>query len=131
MFCPKCGAVQNEGAVFCNVCGSRMNYAVQAQPTTNAPSESKAMQIVGFVLGLVSLVLCWVGVIPQVWALGILITLMAIAGIVLSSISLRQARNAGERKGLGIAGLVLAIVGVSLASIYTLVGGIVSTRIYY
>lgn len=59
--------------------------------------ESKGMAIASMVLGILSLVICWVG-----WILGIV-------GLILASVSLGTHKGG---KGMAIAGLVTSILGV-------------------
>ncbi|MCR5768320.1 MAG: DUF4190 domain-containing protein [Lachnospiraceae bacterium] len=66
------------------------------------------MGIAGLVLGILSLVLCWVPVLDIIFA---------IAGIILSAIGI--ARN--SKKGCGIGGLITSIIGFVLGVIITLI----------
>jgi hypothetical protein len=59
--------------------------------------ESKGMAIASMVLGILSLVICWVG-----WILGVV-------GLILASVSLGTHKGG---KGMAIAGLVTSILGV-------------------
>lgn len=80
------------------------------------------MKVAGFVLGLIALIFSWLGYIPFVWWFGIIIALVAVAGIVLSAMAMSKAKKAGEKSGLAVAGLVLAIIGLVLSIIATIVG---------
>jgi hypothetical protein len=87
------------------------------------------MKVAGFVLGLIALIFCWLGCLPFVWWLGIIIALIAIAGIVLSAMALSKAKKSGEKAGLAIAGLVLAILGL-ISSISCIFVGLAATAIF-
>jgi len=68
------------------------------------PKEQKTnkMAIIGFILGLISIVFSWIGIIP-------------ILGIIFSSIGISQTKKKGEK------GKVLAIIGLTLSIIYFIV----------
>lgn len=80
------------------------------------------MKVLGFVFGIVALVLGWLGAIPFIWWIGIVLVVIAILGIVFSAMAMSKAKKAGEKNGLAVAGLVLAIIGLVEALICTIVG---------
>jgi hypothetical protein len=69
------------------------------------------MAIAGFVVGLLGLILFWV---PYLGAL------LAIVGLVLSILGLRQANERNAPKGFAIAGLVCSILGALIGIIWTI-----------
>lgn len=73
------------------------------------------MAIGGFVVGLIGLLLFWVPF------LGVI---LALIGLVLSVLGMRQANERGAPKGLAIAGLACSILGVLAGGIWTVVVGL-------
>lgn len=102
MICPKCGATVEEGNLFCEECGERVQSDTKKRKKLNTVSggeEDKAskMGIASFVLGIISLVSCGLIFIPDILGLvfGIIAindkehkNTLAIIGTVLSGISL-------------------------------------------
>ncbi len=81
-------------------------------PTPPAPvNTGKSYSIAGLVLGIVSAVFGWFGVI------GLIALVCGVIGIVLAVRGQKMAKAAGVPTGLATAGLVLSIVGTSLAGI--------------
>ncbi len=76
-------------------------YQMQ-QPVAAVPHHGSGMAVASLVLGIVSLVLCWI------WVVGIPVGILAIVFGVLSK---KQPAN----KGMAMAGLVTGIIGVVLA----------------
>ena len=114
-FCSTCGKEINENAVVCLGCGAAVDGKYEAAvgggpaQTANQPPSSphqrdvtktNAMAITGFVLGCVSLLLSFWGIV-------------GILALVFSVIGLAQINNYGGRgKGLATTGLILGILGV-------------------
>lgn len=71
----------------------------------------KGLYITGFVLSLVSLVICWFGVL----SFGALP--MAIVGLILSILGGKKAKANGSKSGLATAGMVIGIISVVLSAI--------------
>lgn len=71
----------------------------------------KALSIVGFVLGIVALVLAWFPLV-SLFALP-----MAIVGLILSAVGGKKLAAAGQPKGLATAGLVIGIIATVLTGI--------------
>jgi hypothetical protein len=75
---------------------------VPAYPAQQTPSNN-GLCVAGFVTGLCGLVLFWVPLLGLV---------LAGTGVVLSGVGMSQGRDARRPIGLGVAGLVLGILGV-------------------
>lgn len=96
MFCQNCGTKNEAKAEFCANCGRPMSGQTQVtNVTVNAQNEDNGMAIAGFVISLVSLLLCcgsfnWLGLI------------FSIVGLVQS-----KSKN-GRGKGLAIAGIIIS-----------------------
>ena len=105
-YCSKCGKEVNEDAVVCVNCGCALNGAQKS----NAQKKLNAMSLVGFIVSLASIFITLVGIVP-------------IAGIVFSSIGLKQLKANEDQKGKGFAvtGLVVGICSL----IYTVVAVII------
>lgn len=78
------------------------------------------MGIAGFILGLLSLLCCWLGAYPFGW----LVVVMGILGIVFSAIGKASGKKRNEKTGLATAGLVLSILGVIFAIMFFMLFGI-------
>lgn len=79
----------------------------------NEVTKSNSMAIVGMVLGIISIVLCWVPIVGLI---------LAIIGIVLGVKGLKSSRELnGKGKGMGIAGISCGSVGTVLSVIYLIV----------
>ena len=85
------------------------------QPAASEPG--KGMGIAGMVLGICTLVFCWVVFISF---------FTGIVGIVLSAISGKQKRN-----GFATAGLVTSIIGLAFLLIMLIIGVLTVSNIYY
>ena len=72
----------------------------------------KGKSIAGLVLGIVSLIICWIPVWGAIPALP-----MAIVGLVLSVLGGKKAKAAGQKSGLATAGLVIGIIATVLSAI--------------
>jgi uncharacterized paraquat-inducible protein A len=72
----------------------------QPAPVSAAPAKrSNGLAVAGLILGILSLIFCWVPVL--VWVLGLFGLIFSIAGI---------AKKNASGKGMGIAGLVMSII---------------------
>lgn len=115
MFCQKCGKEISDDSTFCVFCGSRTNadsacggssfgyYANQVKKEVN---RYNIWSIAGFILA----------VVPVVIPLGIFSLITGISAIIISSISLKQIKNTGEK------GNVLAILGIIFGAVFSLYG---------
>ena len=101
MICKKFGREASLGAVFCDFCGNRFDDPLQSyvQPAAYK-QKSNIMAIIGFVLGCVSLLINFWGIV-------------GIVALVFSIIGITQINNNGEKgKGFAICGIILGVVGV-------------------
>jgi hypothetical protein len=81
-------------------------YAPQGQAPQS--QEGNGMAVAGMVLGIISLVLCWVPFLT--WILSLL-------GIIFGALGIGKGNKVGKGKGMAIAGLVCAILGAILSII--------------
>jgi hypothetical protein len=130
MFCESCGSQVPDGQSFCSNCGAPVVQAapqpaaqpaqpvyqqpvaqpvqpvVQVQPVVvqaaqPAPAaKSSGLAIAGLIMGIFTLIFCWVPVVGFI--LGVLGLIFSIAGI---------AKKNGGAKGAAIAGLIMTIIG--------------------
>ncbi len=122
MYCKNCGAKMEDGAVFCDWCGTKADNGTQqatsgpsGNPDPYAPPVTTVQQgnglgVAGFVLALLALVFCWVPVLDFIlWLLG----------LILSAIGMGK-----QPRGLAIAGLALSLLGIILIIILIAAVGI-------
>ena len=136
MFCEKCGSVIPEGATFCPECGSPVSaeakgatapnndFAQQqpvpaqyAQPAYQQPplvdkKEGKGFAIAALVLGILSIVFCWMW-----WFIG-LPFILAIIGLIFAIVALAKK---SDGKGIAIGGLITSIVGFILSIVVVII----------
>ena len=84
---------------------------MENQPTTSA---GQGMGIAGLLLGIITIPLA---IIPCTFVLALL---FGAAGITLSAVGLHQANTANGTKGLSVSGLVVSVVGLSIALMWGL-----------
>ena len=115
MFCQKCGKEISDDSTFCVFCGSRTNadsacggssFGYYANQVKREVNRYNIWSIAGFILA----------VVPVVIPLGIFSLITGISAIVISSISLKQIKNTGEK------GNVLAILGIIFGAGFFLYG---------
>ncbi len=117
-FCPNCGKEVKENVKYCANCGSFVNdsNSQMAQNTTTTvnvnQNQSNGMATAGFVVSLVSALLCC--------------GLFNWLGFIFSIIGLVDSKNKnGNGKGLAIAGIVISCIGVVIL-IFLAVTGILT-----
>ena len=138
MFCESCGSQVPDGQSFCSNCGAPVVQAapqpaaqpaqpvyqqpvaqpvqpvVQVQPVVvqaaqPAPAaKSSGLAIAGLIMGIFTLIFCWVPVVGFI--LGVLGLIFSIAGI---------AKKNGGAKGAAIAGLIMTIIGAIISVVLT------------
>ncbi|MCE3227120.1 MAG: hypothetical protein K0S32_1671 [Bacteroidetes bacterium] len=85
------------------------------QNNTNAPANAnagKGMGIAGMILGIVAIIVSFVPCFGW-WAI-----VLAVVGLVLSVVSMSQAKKAGASKGMAIAGMICSILAIIIGSIW-------------
>lgn len=119
-YCPYCGKELEKDVKFCASCGKAVNPDVTvAQPTTttnvivNTQPESNGMAVAGFVVSLVSLLLCCGGF---SW----LSLIFSIVGAV------KAKEKNGKGKGLAIAGIIISAIALLFGILLTVTGTIAS-----
>lgn len=87
------------------------------QNTTPQPAANngKGLGIAGMILGILAIILSFIPCFG-VWAI-----IFAVVGVILSAISLSQAKKAGTSKGMAIAGLICSILAIIIGSIWIFV----------
>lgn len=113
-FCISCGSELPENAVACPNCGAMQN-ANQAQPqqvvVNNVPAQNKSngLAIAGFVVSLVSTLLCCGS--------------FNVISLVLSIVGAVKAKDyGGNGKGMAIAGIIISAIGLIILIILTALG---------
>lgn len=115
MFCRKCGADNNDDALFCTKCGERMNYAVEVKEEKN--KAAFVLSIISVATGSAALFLtvmcCTISyaIYPGLAAL--------VCGII--------ARKKGDKSVMSMLGIIFGSVGI----VGTVVFGIVYTFSYF
>lgn len=108
-FCISCGSELPEGAVTCPNCGAQQNVGGQVQQpqqqsqvvvnNQQPQGKSNGIGIAGFIISLVSLILCCGSA--------------SIISLILSIVGAVKAKDCnGNGKGLSIAGIIISIVGI-------------------
>ena len=91
-------------------------------PAAPPNAKCKTFGIIGFILAIISVVFCWLGILPYAGiVLGILMLAFAIVGLVFCSVS----RKNGTFK-LANVGKIFAIIGICLCGICFIIGIIMS-----
>ena len=135
MFCGKCGSPIKDGNSFCSICGAPIDSPVaptndsapqySSQPidhpaqtvpvymmTQSAPpTKSNGFAIVGLVLGIFAICLCWIPYVGLV---------LGFAGLVFSIIGISKVSSCRSGRGQAITGLILSIFGLFFGAVLTL-----------
>jgi large-conductance mechanosensitive channel len=88
-----------------------MEQNTNTTPTPPA-NNGKGLGIAGMILGILAIILSFVPCFGF-WAI-----ILAVVGVILSAISLSQAKKAGASKGMAIAGLICSILAIIIGSIW-------------
>ena len=115
-FCISCGSELPENAVACPNCGAMQNAnQAQVQPqqvvvnNVQAQNKSNGLAIAGFVVSLVSTLLCCGS--------------FNVISLVLSIVGVAKAKDyGGNGKGLAIAGIIISAIGLILLILLTALG---------
>lgn len=111
--CRVCGNEIADGVVFCQRCGKPVDYSGVMNTSTNinrAENQYSAMAITALVLGIFSLLLCWVPIL----GFGLEITT-----IIIGKIEMSNNRNA-KSKTMAKIGFTLGIIALALGIILLL-----------
>ena len=108
MICPNCGTECAENLTQCTNCGATLPATCTCEAAPAAPAKN-GMAIASLICGIVSLVCCGGGGIVSVLA------------IVFGIIGLTKAKETGVGKGMAIAGIIIAAVGVVLSIVIAIV----------
>ncbi len=115
--CFNCGAQIADEMAICNACGTKQPVAAPNRTSavpdyytqgSYTPRPLNVKGLVGFILGIASLVLAWLPVI----GLG-----CGVAGIILSVLG----KKAGGNTAYAVIGLILSIIGAAVGFIYTVI----------
>ena len=106
-------------------------YQNRVEPAAPISAKCRTFGIISFVLGICSIVFCWIGVIPIVGiGLGFLAVAFGVVGLIFSGISRREGHFT-----LAKLGKIFSIIGLCLSGILWIVGIIISATggyyIYY
>ena len=106
-YCKFCGAQLDDDAAVCSKCGKALGeqpaQTVIIQQVEKEEPKKNGCGIAGFVLGLISLVFCWVAIFLVYYVL----PLPALA-FVLSLVGIIVGKKKQQKIGLGVAGLILS-----------------------
>ncbi|MDO4530260.1 MAG: hypothetical protein Q4B55_07615, partial [Lachnospiraceae bacterium] len=102
-------------------------YQQTVAPAQPISARCRTFGIISFVLGICSIVFCWLGVIPAAGiGLGLLTIAFGVVGLIFSGIS----RRAGHFT-LAKLGKIFSIIGLCLSGIFWIVGIILTAGGYY
>ena len=102
-------------------------YQQTVAPAEPISARCRTFGIISFVLGICSIVFCWLGIIPAVGiGLGLLTIAFGVVGLIFSGIS----RRAGHFT-LAKLGKIFSIIGLCLSGIMWIVGIIITASGYY
>ncbi|MEI8135869.1 MAG: DUF4190 domain-containing protein [Bacteroidota bacterium] len=82
---------------------------------TSALPNGKNLGIAGMILGIIAIIVSFIG------CMAVCSILLAVVGLVLSAISMSQAKKAGASKGMAIAGLICSILAIIICLIWIFV----------
>ena len=109
-YCKYCGAQLDDDAVVCSACGKNLGeqpatQTIIVQQVQQPAPKKNGCCVAGFVLGLLSLIFCWVCIF-LVWYM-LPVPLLA---FVLSLVGIIVGKKKNERINLGIGGLILSVL---------------------
>ena len=121
-YCTECGKELSSNSEICNNCGKRIikeeeksiKSDVGATSNNNSQSSGNGVAVAGFVISLLSFILCCGSI---SWL-----------GLILSIIGVSNAKKVNEKnKGLAIAGIALGIIGTIIFALIIAIGVMVSS----
>lgn len=135
MFCPNCGAQNEDGIAFCASCGSALNEQAQQpvyqqpvyqqpapqQPVYQQPAPQrpvvpgKGMAITSMVLGIVALVL---------FCIFYIAIPCGIVALVLGIVAKNKASAVGMKSGMATAGIVCSCIALGITVLYLLIAAV-------
>lgn len=86
-----------------------MDVNTQTTPPAQPAPNGKGLGTAGLIVGIVALLFSFIP------CLGMYAALPALVGIILSAISMSQAKKAGAQKGMALGGLICSIIGLLIA----------------
>lgn len=128
MYCKFCGQEVADESVFCPSCGLRLKEEVEVKKEefvySTGPVVWKVFAIIGFIIGIISISLCWVPLSAS---------LIAIDGIICSALG-RKTLDLKSNKRAKI-GLILSIIAAAISLFIFIIvvanGGYVNDDYYY
>lgn len=114
-FCINCGKELPEGANACTSCGTMQNGAAPAAAPVAGPAplpaqqKSNGLAIAGFIVSLVSTILCC-------GSFNLISLILSIVGMV------KAKELGGAGKGMAIAGIIISAIGIVILIILTVFG---------
>ncbi|MBO5103413.1 MAG: zinc-ribbon domain-containing protein [Clostridia bacterium] len=120
MFCKHCGTEIQENAEYCINCGAKVKEEQTTTPPTDTYSNQQytqptnsnkinGMSIAGFILSFLGGVL----------------------GLVFSILGYNQAKREGTPTGLGLAGIIISVIMMTISVIVSFVYGAVFLELFY
>ncbi|MBL7912241.1 MAG: DUF4190 domain-containing protein [Bacteroidia bacterium] len=88
---------------------------MEQNTTTPAGNNGKGLGIAGMILGILAIIVSFVPCFGW-WAI-----VLAVVGLILSAVSMAQAKKANAPKGMAIAGLICSILAIIIGSIWIFV----------
>lgn len=114
MYCPKCGALNDESSKYCQKCGealeksdlANINENQHAESYNNTEKESNKLGIASLILGIISLLTSWGSFCISI--------LTGIVGLILGI-------KSKAKKGVDKAGIILSSIGLVLTVLFVIV----------
>ena len=108
MLCKHCGAEMPDNALFCQVCGNSVEPAKQeAKKSNGAEKVWNIFSTIGFILGIVSLAMCWIPFLAT-WFVSIYAIVLSALGK--KSVSYQHYEKASKGLKFAIIGTIVSFV---------------------
>ena len=112
-YCSNCGNEIKEGANACSNCGTMVNAdskpAVVVNNVQSTQGKSNGLAIAGFIVSLVSTLLCC-------GSFNVISLILSIVGVV------KAKDYDGSGKGMAIAGIIISSIGLLILILFTILG---------